>query len=127
MSLTSGCPCNELVGTGRGDKTTVGLCLITLHSSHQSSYLSTFGLQNKVLKVVLLKFTDCLRANRTLCCQHTPRGDHLRLPVNVNQPHDAMSEAAWLETILLVVIQTMWTAVSCSIAIPSESQCLQSR
>lgn len=31
-----------------------------------------------------------------------------------------MNETAWLETILLVVIQTMWTVVNCSIYISSE-------
>lgn len=49
-------------------------------------------------------------------------GDHLRLPIN-----DAMREAEWLETILLVVIQTTWTIVNCSIDISLESHCLHSR
>lgn len=30
--MSSGCPCNELMATREGDRTTVGLCLITYRS-----------------------------------------------------------------------------------------------
>lgn len=63
----------ELVATREGDWTTLGLFNHSLQLP-SGCYLSTFVLQNKVLKVVLLKFTGCLRANRTLCCQHTRSG-----------------------------------------------------